>query len=84
MKRSCANVFYNGNKVVNKLKSMPEVDIVYTSPKMNYCVIYFDEKKLHNIKKQLQFIKGFKGYNLSSFIDHKIIHQINDIQEVQE
>ncbi|MBN2300624.1 MAG: DUF2129 domain-containing protein [Acholeplasmataceae bacterium] len=61
-------VFYQGKRVLEKLKTM-SVDIAYISNKQNYAVVYADIDQEQILKKQLKDIKGFKHIGPSQMYD---------------
>lgn len=64
-------VFYQGKKVIEKLKTLP-VDIAYISEKLNYAVVYGDKDIEQTLKKQLKDIKGFKHVGPSQMYDENL------------
>ncbi|PKK97073.1 MAG: hypothetical protein CVV58_03120 [Tenericutes bacterium HGW-Tenericutes-3] len=61
-------IYYQGNKVLEKLKNLP-VDVAFISKKQNYVVIYADQDQEQNIKKQMKDVKGFKHLSASQLFD---------------
>ncbi len=64
-------VFYQGKRVLEKLKTMP-VDIAYISEKQSYAIIYADLDQEQALKKQLKDIKGFKHFGPSQMYDSNL------------
>ena len=64
-------VFYQGKKVIEKLKTMP-VDIAYISERLNYAIIYGDKETEASLKKQLKDVKGFKHLSPSQTFDSNV------------
>ncbi|MBN2268732.1 MAG: DUF2129 domain-containing protein [Acholeplasmataceae bacterium] len=64
-------VFFQGKKVVEKLKTLP-VDIAYVSEKSSYAIVYGDKDIEQNLKKQLKEVKGFKQISQSNMYDENL------------
>ncbi|TVP85378.1 MAG: DUF2129 domain-containing protein [Acholeplasmataceae bacterium] len=67
-KRMAYVVFYQGKRVLDKLRKMP-VDIAYVSKKQHYAIVYGDAEQEANLKKQLKDVKGFKYFGPSHLFD---------------
>lgn len=64
-------VFYQGKRVLEKIKSLP-VDVAYISKKQNYAVLYSDAEQADNLRKKLKVVKGFKFIGPSHMYDQNL------------